>query len=362
MVAKVPIWYSQNSIKETVTKRAIECHSIARADWDAFETSWDFRRLHIVDCGLKKESASVEGCWNNWKQLCDTRINRMQFLETENNRLFIQAYGLEDELSADVPLEQITLARADSERDTRRLLSYFVGCLMGRYSLDEEGLIYADAEGSGFNAARYKTFPADDDGIVPITDIEWFPQEAARQFEKFMKTVWGEENLNRNLSWIAAQLGGKQSETPIETIRRYFSQSFFKDHLQIYKKRPIYWLFSSGKQKAFECLVYLHRYNEATLPRMRHEYVLPLMSKLSATIEIRETEIEKAESTSEKNKLIKQKEIFIKKQIELAQFDEKLRHLADRKISLDLDEGVKANYGRFGDLLAEVKQVAATKE
>lgn len=228
--------------------------------------------------------------------------------------------------------------------------------------------------------------PADEDGIVPVTDMEWFPQEAARQFEKFIAVAFG-RNLTaedaesaekskqntqndfsnsassassavKNLKWIAEQLGAKASETPIETVRRYFSTSFFKDHLQTYKKRPIYWLFSSGKQKAFECLVYLHRYSENTLPRMRHEYVLPLMNKLTAQIEISEQQIENAETTSEANKLGKQKEILIKKQTELAQFDEKLRHAADLKINLDLDDGVKVNYGKFGDLLAEVKIIA----
>lgn len=304
----------------------------------------------------------VEAAWNDWKQLCDRRIARMQQLETENNRLFIEAYGLQDELSPEVPLEQITLARADAEKDVRRLLSYFIGCLMGRYSLDAPGLIYADAGGAGFDSSRYRMFAADDDGIVPVTDIEWFQQDAARQFESFVKTVWGESNLSANLRWIAEQLGGKASETPTETVRRYFSGSFFKDHLQTYKKRPIYWLFSSGKQKAFECLVYLHRYNENTLPRMRHEYVLPLMSKLTAQIEILASSIESADSTSEKTKLTKQKEILAKKQLELAHFDEKLRHTSDMRISLDLDDGVKVNYSKFGDLLAEVKQVAATKE
>jgi type II restriction/modification system DNA methylase subunit YeeA len=362
-VAALPILESKiNEIKPQVDEIVEEAVAIARADWDSFETSWDFERLPIADCGLRNETNSVEECWQSWKNLCDERIMRMQELETENNRLFIEAYGLEDELSPEVPLEQITLARADAEKDTRRLASYFIGCLMGRYSLDAPGLIYADAGGKGFDPSRYQTFPADDDGIVPVTDLEWFPQEAARQFESFVRTIWGEANLHSNLRWIAEQLGGKAAETPLETVRRYFSGSFFKDHLQTYKKRPIYWLFSSGKQKAFECLVYLHRYNEATLPRMRHEYVLPLMSKLSATIEIRDAEIEKAESTSEKNKLIKQREILVKKQTELAAFDEKLRHLADQKISLDLDDGVKVNYGKFGDLLAEVKQVAATKE
>lgn len=352
--------------------------TIARSDWDSFETSWDFSRFPILDSRfwIEKDGsapASIEEAYGRWEALCNERISRMQELETENNRLFIDAYGLQDELTPDVPLDQITLARADKEKDTRRLLSYFIGCLMGRYSLDEPGLIYADAGNVGFDPTRYNAFQADDDGIVPVTDMEWFPQEAARQFEKFVKTVWGETKLTQNLGWIAQQLGTKAGEVPIDTIRRYFSQSFFKDHMQTYKKRPIYWLFSSGKQKAFECLVYLHRYNESTLPRMRHEYVLPLMSKLEAQIETLAGHadeygsrsgglIDTSSSTSERNKLAKQLETLKKKQVELAAFDEKLRHYADMRISLDLDDGVKVNYGKFGDLLAEVKTITGTKD
>lgn len=371
-IARIPVFSSDDyslNISNVVGK-AVE---MARADWDSFETSWDFKQLQIVDCGLQTESNSVEECWKGWKNLCDESLTQMQQLETENNRLFIKAYGLEDELSPEVPLEQITLARADKEKDTRRLLSYFIGCLMGRYSLDEEGLIYADAGGVGFDPSRYPTFPADDDGIVPVTDIEWFPQEATRRFESFVRTVWGESTLHENLRWIAEQLGAKAGEEPIDTIRRYFSSSFFKDHMQTYKKRPIYWLFSSGKQKAFECLVYLHRYNESTLPRMRHEYVLPLMSKIEAQIETLAGPadaygtrsgglIDTSGTTSERNKLTKQLEILKKKQVELAAFDEKLRHYADMRITLELDDGVKVNYGKFGDLLAEVKAITGTKE
>lgn len=358
--------------RANIIRLSEEAIEIARGDWDSFETSWDFQRMRIVECEMRNEGSSVEECWNRWKGLTDERISRMQELETENNRLFINAYGLQDELSPEVPIDQITLARADKEKDTRRLLSYFVGCLMGRYSLDEPGLIYADAGNAGFDPSRYRTFPADEDGIVPVTDMEWFPQEAARRFENFVRTVWGETKLNQNLGWIAQQVGTKAGEVPIDTIRRYFSQSFFKDHMQTYKKRPIYWLFSSGKLKAFECLVYLHRYNESTLPRMRHEYVLPLMSKLEAQIETLAGHadeygtrsgglIDTSSSTSERNKLTKQLETLKKKQVELAAFDEKLRHYADMRISLNLDDGVKVNYGKFGDLLAEVKTITGTK-
>jgi type II restriction/modification system DNA methylase subunit YeeA len=287
----------------------------------------------------------------------------MQELETENNRLLIEANGLQDELSPEVPEDKITLTRADASADTRRLISYAVGCMMGRYSLDEPGLIYANNGGAGFDPSRYRTFPADANGIIPITDLEWFDDDAPTRFSEFVRRAWSDDTHGQNLAWIAAQLGARSAEMAVETIRRYFSAQFFKDHLQTYKKRPIYWLFSSGKQKAFECLVYLHRYNESTLSRMRNEYVTPLFGKLSARLEYLGGEngeggvIGSATSTSEKNKLRKQFEVLKKKQIELTAFDDQLRHYADMRISLDLDDGVKVNYGKFGNLLAEVRAV-----
>ena len=228
--------------------------------------------------------------------------------------------------------------------------------MMGRYSLDEPGLIYAHAGNVGFDASRYKTFPADPDGIVPLTDELWFEDDAANRVREFLLAVWGSETLDENMAWLAESLGQKGNETPDETIRRYLPSSFFKDHLQTYKKRPIYWLFTSGKQGAFQALVYLHRYNEGTLARMRAEYVVPLTGKIQSRIEMLEKDAESA-STAARNKLNKEIEKLRKKHVELLAYDEKLRHYADMRIQIDLDDGVKVNYGKFGDLLAEVKAV-----
>ena len=252
--------------------------------------------------------------------------------------------------------DQITLARADREKDSQRLVSYTIGCIMGRYSLDEPGLIYAHAGNVGFEATRYKTFPADPDGIVPLTEELWFEDDAANRVREFLLAVWGSETLDENMAWLAESLGQKGNETPDETIRRYLSSSFFKDHLQTYKRRPIYWLFSSGKQGAFQALVYLHRYNESTLARMRAEYVVPLTGKIQSRIEMLEKDAESA-STAARNKLNKEIEKLRKKHVEILAYDEKLRHYADMRIQIDLDDGVKVNYGKFGDLLAEVKAV-----
>jgi type II restriction/modification system DNA methylase subunit YeeA len=355
-------------------KRLIEN---AKQDWDAYELSWEFQSLPLLVVSSDL-IPTLEASYNNWITQNSKTVNQMKFLEEENNSLFIEAYDLADELTPDVPIEQITLTvnpayryggkLTEEEMWTRfrqdtmqELVSYAIGCMMGRYSLDEPSLIYAHSGNEGFDPSRYPSFPADDDGIVPVTDMDWFDDDAANRVREFLLAVWGAETLDENLAWLAEILGQKGSEIPVETIRRYLSTSFFKDHLQIYKKRPIYWLFSSGKEKAFECLVYLHRYNESTLSRMRNEYVIPLQGKYSARADYLANEIQQASSASAQKKLQKELDSLKKKQTELAKFDEELRHYADQRISIDLDDGVKVNYGKFGGLLAEVKAVTGEK-
>jgi hypothetical protein len=326
---------------------------IAKSDWDNFETSWNFSDNPIIRNGFCDFNSS----FNVWQGKSQSLINEMKILEEENNLTLIKAYGLQDELSPEVPEDQITLARADREKDCQRLISYAIGCMMGRYSLDEPGLIYAHAGNVGFDPSRYTRFTADADGILPITDEHWFDDDAPARVRDFLQVVWGPDTLAENMAWLAESLGGKASETPEETIRRYMADKFYKDHLQTYKKRPIYWLFSSGKQGAFQALVYLHRYNEGTLSRMRAEYVIPLTAKLAARLEMLEQDANAASSAAARTKIRKQIEGLRKKQVELLSFDEKLRHHADMRITLDLDDGVKVNYGKFGDLLDSVKVV-----
>jgi type II restriction/modification system DNA methylase subunit YeeA len=192
---------------------------------------------------------------------------------------------------------------------------------------------------------------------VPITDTEWFTDDACNRLIEFISVAWDKSHLEENLTFLADNLGPKQNESSRETLRRYLCDKFFKDHLQTYKKRPIYWLFSSGKQKAFQCLVYLHRYHEGTLARMRTEYVVPLQGLMASRIGQLEDDIAQASSTSHRRKLEQERDKLSKQRVELQEFDEKLRHYADQRIHLDLDDGVKVNYGKFGDLLAEVKTV-----
>lgn len=346
----------------------------AKSDWDCFDSSWDFQSLPILPAATSAPTPTLDSSYTAWITQNRAAIAEMKRLEEENNRLFIDAYGLAEELTSDVPIEQITLTvnpayryggklteeqqwtrfREDTMQD---LVSYAIGCMMGRYSLDEPGLIYAHSGNAGFDPNRYRTFPADADGIIPLTDTEWFDDDAAHRVVEFISVAWDKGHLEENLTFLADNLSPKKNESSRETLRRYLCDRFFRDHLQTYKNRPIYWLFSSGKQKAFQCLVYLHRYNEGTLSRMRSEYVIPLQGKMAARLEKLQGDIQAATSTAHQKGLEKERTKLAKQQVELLAFDEKLRHYADKRIKLDLDDGVKVNYGKFGDLLAEVKTV-----
>jgi len=373
-VAALPV------LKQQIVSRQLKIECVVRvlidytrADWDAYERSWNFQSLPILTA-YPGHTPSLESSYTAWIIQNRVTIAEMQRLEEENNRLFIDAYGLADELTPDVPIEQITLTvnpayryggkLSEAELWTRfredtcaELVSYAVGCVMGRYSLDEPGLVYAHSGNQGFDPSRYASFPADADGILPLTDKEWFADDAANRLIEFISVAWNKTHLEANLRFLAENLSPKKGEGSRDTLRRYLCDNFFKDHLQTYKKRPIYWLFSSGKQKAFQCLVYLHRYNEGTLARMRTEYVIPLTAKLSTYAAKLEKDLEASTSTAEKKRIEKELTTVHNQQAELATFDEKLRHYADQRISLDLDDGVKVNYGKFGDLLAEVKAV-----
>lgn len=351
---KLPMPNMQEITKKVSVDKLI---NLAKNDWDSYEISWDFTQNPIIRTG----QPNLEQAFNIWQQQNADAVAEMKRLEEENNKLFIDAYGLQDELTPDVPDEQITLTRANREKDSQRLVSYAIGCMMGRYSLDEPGLIYAHAGNQDFDASRYQTFPADADGIIPLTEMHWFEDDATHRIREFLTAVWGKDTLDANMLWLAESLDKKASETAEDTIRRYLASKFYKDHMQTYKKRPIYWLFSSGKQGAFQALVYLHRYNESTLARMRTEYVMPLISKMAAYANSLETAKESSDSAAEIKRIEKKLQDLHKQQAELSSFEEKLRHYADQRISLDLDDGVKVNYGKFGDLLAEVKAVTGEK-
>lgn len=354
-VAKLPITDKVNGkILSIIWDKGV---NISKSNWDSYETSWDFAENPII----RAKQPNLEQAFAEWQKQNSDAVAEMKRLEEENNKLFIDAYGLQDELTPDVPDEQITLTRADREKDSQRLISYAIGCMMGRYSLDEAGLIYAHAGNKDFDASRYQSLPADEDGIIPMTDIHWFSDDIANRIQEFLVAVWGKETLEANLQWLAEGLDKKAKESSEDALRRYLATKFYKDHLQTYKKRPIYWLFSSGKLGAFQALVYLHRYNSGTLARMRTDYVMPLISKMAAYEKSLKDQKAHCGLTADERAIEKQLQELHKQQAELGIFEEKLRHYADQGITLDLDDGVKVNYGKFGDLLANRKDVTGGK-
>ncbi|EAQ2207785.1 BREX-1 system adenine-specific DNA-methyltransferase PglX, partial [Salmonella enterica subsp. enterica serovar Typhimurium] len=374
-LASVPYPEIEDEIIELVTN-AIE---IAKNDWDSQEQSWDYV------CSPLLEHNSTQLLRNIYKQKINTNIKLVETLlliENTINNIFIDKLQLDKTIIKAVLQSEITLLcnpnyRYKNIQDhtdltnkyytdiTIDILSYIIGCMMGRYSLDREGLVYAHEGNKGFAELvaedAYKTFPADNDGILPLMDDEWFDDDVTSRVKEFVRTVWGEEHLQENLEFIAESLclyaiKPKKGESALDTIRRYLSTQFWKDHMKMYKKRPIYWLFSSGKEKAFECLVYLHRYNDATLARMRTEYVVPLLARYQANIDRLNEQVDGA-SGGEATRLKRERDSLSKKFNELRSFDDRLRHYADMRISIDLDDGVKVNYGKFGDLLADVKAI-----
>jgi SAM-dependent methyltransferase len=357
-IAKIPF---VGPIPDECSHAARDCVAIAKSDWDSRETSWDFTVSPLLGTAIK--AGTLSESFRKWASFCQRQVHDMAKHEQAINRKLLAIYRISELIEPQIDEANINLHRADSVTDTKNLLSYAIGCIMGRYSLDKPGLIYAHSGNQGFDAAQYKSFRADDDGIIPLLETDWgIRDDATNRIVEFIGVAWPKEHLEENLKFIADNLGPTGSEQPRETIRRYLATGFYKHHLSMYKKRPIYWLFSSGKQRAFQCLVYLHRYNEGTLARMRTEYVIPLQGQIAARIDQLEGDKAKATSTSHRTKIQKEQDKLKKQQAELAIFEEKLKHYADMRISLDLDDGVKVNYAKFGDLLAESKAITGGKD
>ena len=284
-----------------------------------------------------------------WKAECEDRFQQLKKNEEELNRIFIDIYGLQDELTPEVEDKDVTVRKADLGRDIRSFISYAVGCMFGRYSLDVDGLAYAGGE---WDNSKYSTFAADKDNIIPISDDEYFEDDIVGRFVKFVEVVYGKDTLDENLKFIADALGGKGQ--PKDVIRNYFLSDFYSDHCKIYQKRPIYWLFDSGKKNGFKALIYMHRYQPDTIARIRTDYVHEQQARYRTAIADLETRIANA-STGERVKLNKQLKTLNDQAVEIHEYEEKIHHLADQMISIDLDDGVKVNYAKFQDVLAKIK-------
>lgn len=344
-VSKLP-FSTQNLVIELVEITVKRIITISRQDWDNFETSWNFQTHPL----LLHNTKHLSEAFNIWQSKSETAFRELQRLEEENNRYWIDAYELQDELTPEVPDNQITIRRADLNKDIRSLISYAIGCIMGRYSLDKPGLIHA---GQPFDLSLHQTLSASSDAIIPITDQAYFDNDIVTRFIEFLCIVYSPKTLTENLNFIANALTLKNGESAQERIRRYFLQEFISDHIQTYKKRPIYWLFTSGKKRAFGALVYLHRYNEDTLARIRTDYVLELQVKLDGEIVRAQQQLENASSSTAKKAATNRLKDLQAQQLELRDYQAKLQTLADGRIHLDLDDGVAYNYTRFKGLVYE---------
>lgn len=267
----------------------------------------------------------------------------MKANEEELNRIFIDIYGLQDELTPEVEDKDITVRKADLSRDIRSFVSYAIGCMFGRYSLDEEGLIYAGGE---WDSSKYETFLPDDDNCIPITDEEYFSDDIVARFIEFVKTVYGADTLEENLDFIANALGNK-GDTSREVIRNYFLKDFYADHMKVYQKRPIYWLFDSGKQNGFKALIYMHHYDADTVGRVRTDYLHRAQKYVETAMQSAQYTIDNASSASEKSKATKAVTKYTKQLAEMKIYDEAIAHIANKRIEIEPDDGVKVNYEKF---------------
>lgn len=321
-----------------------ECIRISKKDWDSYETSWDFR-VHP----LMEKNTLLEKSFDMFQTECDDRFKQLKKNEEEINRMIIDLYGLEDELTPEVEDKEVTVRKADLQRDIKSLISYAVGCMFGRYSLDVEGLVYA---GGNWDKSQYKTYSADVDNIITICDDKDYEDDIVGQFIQFVEIVYGKETLDENLRFIADALGGKGH--PKEVIRNYFFNDFVVDHYKNYQKRPIYWLFDSGKKGGFKALIYMHRYQPDTLARIRTDYVHKQQARYRTEIEAIEIQIN-SETSVNKVKLSKKLNSLRDQLGEITIYEEKIHHLADQMIEIDFEDGVTHNYEIFKDILAKIK-------
>lgn len=325
--------------------------NFSKADWDSFETSWDFT-IHPL---IKYHVGTISKAYSIWSKECDDRFDQLKTNEEELNQIFIDIYGLQSELTPEVEEKDVTVRKADLVRDVKSFISYAVGCMFGRYSLDTEGLVYAGGE---WDNNKYKSFIPDADDIIPICDEDYFEDDIVSRFVEFVRCVYGDDTLEENLQFISDALGGNGN--PRDILRNYFLKDFFKDHCNTYQvtgsgKRPIYWQFDSGKKNGFKALVYIHRYTPDLIARMRTGYIHPLQSQYRTQIEMLNNQIDQASLTSEKVKLKKQLKKIAEQAEELGKYEEKIHHWADKMEPMDLDDGVKVNYAKFQELLAKIK-------
>ncbi len=372
-IANLPLLLKQDYMNK-INRKTQECIDLSTSDWDSYETSWDFKGHPLVLGRLPEpvwgdvpdrvafQNTSISYTYQMyWKKACEYRFEKLKANEEELNRIFIDIYGLQDELTPDVADKDVTVHRIFDTKDdvpesmqgsnyvrTKRdeivsLLSYAVGCIFGRYSLDVDGLAYAGGE---WDAGKYKTFLPDHDDVIPITDEEYLEDDIISRLCDWLKAVYGADTLEENLDFIAGALGGKGNSSR-EIIRSYFLKDFFKDHCKTYQKRPIYWLFDSGKQNGFKALIYLHRYTPDTIGNLRVDYLHKMQRVYESEINRMQDMIDHSTNAREVAASTKRKEKLQKQLKECRDYDEMIAHLALSRIEMDLDDGVKVNYEKI---------------
>lgn len=371
-IARIPYIEPKVSVVQLVKKQIC----ISKIDWDSFETSWDFKFHPLIprirgvwdtdemknDTDNLPQRLSIAVCFDDWQELCGNRFAQLKANEEELNRIFIDIYGLQDELTPEVEDKDVTVRKADLRRDIRSFISYAVGCMFGRYSIYEDGLMYAGgewdynkyedaawrADGKPETLEFYQNtyFMPDEDNIIPITDEEYFSDDIVERFVEFVETVYGKDTLEENLDFIAQALGNKGNSSR-EVIRNYFIKDFYKDHLKVYQKRPIYWLFDSGKQNGFKALIYMHRYDADTVGRVRTDYLHRAQNYVETAMKSAEYTIENTSVASEKSKAMKAVSKYTKQLAEMQTYDQAIAHVANQRVEIDLDDGVKVNYAKF---------------
>ena len=349
-IANIPVILNISE-EEKINVLVIQNIELEQQEWNDFEMLWDFKNSPLICNGINTVSAAFK----SWSKECAEHFNQLKANEEELNRIFIDIYGLQDELTPEVEDKDVTVRKADLQRDIKSLISYAVGCMFGRYSLDEDGLAYA---GGKWDNGKYDTFIPDEDNCIPITDEEYFEDDIVGLFCAWLKKVYGEDTLEENLDFIANALGNK-GKTSREVIRNYFLTDFIKDHIKTYQKRPIYWLFDSGKQNGFKALVYMHRWNADTIGNVRVEYLHRIQRVYEKEITRMQEIIDNSHDNKEISNATKRKEKLQKQIKETKDYDAKIAHLALSRIDIDLDDGVKVNYEKVQTADGKKMQILA---
>lgn len=350
VLANLPIWNNIEN-EEEIIKIISRNIDISKEDWDFSEVSWGFKSNPLFK--FKMSDSTLKASFERWKNYLNILFNNLKENEEELNRFFINLFDLQNELTPEVPDKKIIITKADHSREAKSFLSYFIGCLMGRYSLDDEGLIYT---GDEWDDSKYKKFKSNKFGLIQITDEHYFKDDIITSLQEFLSVTFGLETVEENLQWLAESLELRRNETAEQRLRRYFLEEFFKDHCQLYQKRPIYWLVESGKENGLRTLIYMHRYQPDTMATIRFEHLQEIQAKYNNEIVAVDLRIVNPNlSATEKLDLEKRKTAYQKRLEELLEFDKKLAEYANSQIAIDLDDGVKVNYEKFDKVLAKIK-------